>query len=345
MRKATNLAGMAVLGAVVAACGSSSGSSGGGSSAAPLTSLTVGYYANPNPERIAQQKGWFDQELGVKVSFKPFESGAAMMAAITAGAIQFTCESGTPPIAAAAAQGGDQEIFWVNENAAEALAVKPSAGINSVADLKGKKVGTIVGSTDYFSLAVALQHNNVALSDLQIIDGPVPDLVAAYKRGDLDGVYIPYPGMGEVVAAGGHILLTSDQVSTMYGFPTFDACVVSRAWASSHQDVLTKWVKVEDKAVKYYRSNQTDALAAIAANTGLTVAQASEQSAVFTFPTAQDQTQPRWLGTSSTRSSAGVANSMKLTSQLEVKLGRIAQPLANPENVDDPTFVEAVGKG
>jgi len=70
-----------------------------------VQSLTVGYYANPNPERIAQRKGWFDEALGIKVQWKPFESGAAMMAAITSGAIQFTCESGSPPIVAAAANG------------------------------------------------------------------------------------------------------------------------------------------------------------------------------------------------------------------------------------------------
>ncbi len=327
--------------ATAVACGGSTTTSGGTGGA--ITSLTVGYYANPNPERVAQQKGWFDQELGVKVSWKPFESGAAMMAAITSGAIQFTCESGTPPIAAAAAQGGNQEIFWINENAAEALAVKPSSNISTISNLTGKKIGTIVGSTDYFSLVVALQKNGVDVTKVNIIDGPVPDLVAAYKRGDLDGVYIPYPGLGEVVSAGGRILITSDQVSAQYGYPTFDACVVSRTWASQHKDVLTKWVKVEDKAAKYYKSNPDDALAAIAANTGLTVAQAKEQSAVYTFPTAKEQTETKWLGTSSNKASAGVTNSIKLTAQLQVKLGRIQSEPAHAEDVDDPTFVEAVG--
>src|ERR1051326_4877031 len=79
-----------------------------------VQSLTVGYYANPNPERIAQRKGWFDEALGIKVQWKPFESGAAMMAAISSGAIQFTCESGSPPIVAAAANGEPMQVFWVN---------------------------------------------------------------------------------------------------------------------------------------------------------------------------------------------------------------------------------------
>ena len=52
-------------------------------SAGPLSvdSLTVGYYANPNPERIAQQKGWFDEarrgwmfKQGRELTFAP-ESG------------------------------------------------------------------------------------------------------------------------------------------------------------------------------------------------------------------------------------------------------------------------------
>jgi len=347
MVRGTKLLSVGVLAAVATACGSGStpGQSSPASGKLSVTSLTVGYYANPNPERIAQQLGWFNQALGIKVSFKPFQSGAAMMAAITAGAIQFTCESGSPPIASAAAQGGDQEIFWVNENAAEGLAVRPSAGINSVADLKGKKIGTIIGSTMYFSLVVALEKNNVSVSDVDVIDAPIPDQVAAYQRGDIAGAYLPYPGLGQIVAAGGRILITSDQVATMYGFPTFDACVVSRAWASAHQDVLTKWVQVENRAVEYYRSDPTAALAAIAENTGLTVAQAQQQSSVYTFPTAAEQATARWLGTASTLASADVVNAMKLTSELEVKLGRIAEAVSNPEQLDDPAFVDAVANG
>ena len=105
----------------------------------------------------------------------------------------------------------------------------------------------------YFSLVAAAQGSGVPIDNVEVVNAPVPDLVAAYKRGDLDGVYMPYPGLGEVVNAGAHIVVTSDQVSEKWHYPTFDACVVNAAWAKDHGDVLTKWVEVEDKAVKYYQ--------------------------------------------------------------------------------------------
>jgi len=307
-----------------------------------VQSLTVGYYANPNPERIAQRKGWFDEALGIKVQWKPFESGAAMMAAISSGAIQFTCESGSPPIVAAAANGEPMQVFWVNENAAEALAVKPSSGISSASDLAGKKIGTIIGSTMYFSLVAAAQNSGVPIEKVDVVNAPVPDLVAAYKRGDLDGVYMPYPGLGEVEAAGGRVVLTSDQVAEKWNYPTFDACVVNASWAKDHADVLSKWVEVEDKAVKYYQSNPADSFATIGTEVGISPDEAKKESSVYHFPTAAEQATPKWLGTPGNTTSSGVATAIKLTGELEVKLQRITNPPSNPASVPNPTFVAGV---
>jgi taurine ABC transporter substrate-binding protein len=334
----TALIGLPLAAATWLALGAATASAGQLS----VDSLTVGYYANPNPERIAQQKGWFDEALGLKVQWKPFQSGAAMMAAITSGAIQFTCESGTPPIVSAVANGEPMQIFWVNENAAEALAANPKSGIKSPADLAGKKIGTIIGSTMYFSLVAAAQGSGVPIDKVDVINAPVPDVVAAYKRGDLDGVYLPYPGLGEVVKAGAQIVVTSDQVAEKWHYPTFDACVVNAAWAKDHGDVLTKWVEVEDKAVKYYQSNASDSYAAIAAVAGISAAEAQQESSLYHFPTAAEQLAPRWLGTPGNAASSGVASAIDLTGQLELKLGRIASAPTDPGSVPNPTFVAAV---
>lgn len=347
MKRWTLGLGAALLCLTASACSSSKSASGGSGSggssgAGTISSLTVGYYANPNPERVAQHKGWFDAALGVKVQWKPFDSGAAMMAAITSGAIQFTCESGTPPIVAAVANGDDMKVFWINENAAEALAVNPKSGITSAADLSGRKIGTILGSTDYFSLVVAAQNSGVPISKVHVVNAPVPDLVAAYKRGDVDGVYIPYPGLGDVVASGGKVILTSDQVAEKWNYPTFDACVVNQKWASAHGDVLKTWVSVEDKAVKYYKSNRADAIATIASEVNISAADAKSQSEVYTFPTASEQLMPRWLGAVGASNSSGVATSVKLTGDLEVGLKKIDKSPTNAGSVPDPSYVASV---
>jgi taurine transport system substrate-binding protein len=194
----------------------------------------------------------------------------------------------------------------------------------------------------YFSLVTAAQNSGVPIDKIDVVNAPVPDLVAAYKRGDLDGVYLPYPGLGEVETAGARIVLTSDQVAEKWNYPTFDACVVNAGWAKEHADVLTKWVQVEDKAVKYYQANAADSYATIAAEVGITPAEAQKESSVYHFPTAAEQLSPKWLGTPGKTASSGVATAVQLTGQLELKLQRITNAPSDPASVPNPTFVAGV---
>jgi taurine transport system substrate-binding protein len=194
----------------------------------------------------------------------------------------------------------------------------------------------------YFSLVAAAQGSGIPIDKVDVVNAPVPDLVAAYKRGNLDGVYMPYPGLGEVVNAGAHIVVTSDQVAEKWHYPTFDACVVNAAWAKDHGDVLTKWVEVEDKAVKYYQSNPTDSYAVIGTVVGISADEAQKESSLYHFPTAAEQLSPKWLGSPGNTASSGVASAIDLTGQLELKLGRITSAPSDPASVPNPSFIAAV---
>ncbi len=353
-RSARRYLGVLVAAAVcvgtVSACGSdddqpaAGGASGG--SGLSVDSLTVGFFRNPNPERVAQDKGWFADELGVPVTFKEFNTGADMITGLSSGAIQLACGAGSPPVATAAAQGIPVEIFWVLENAAEALAVKESQNINSLEDLVGKKIGMIVGSTMYFAFSVALEQNGIKSEDVEVVDGAQPDLAAAFTRGDLDAFYATEPFLSQALKAGGKVLITSNEVAEKYGYATFDGCLTLRPWRDEHEDVLEKWVAVENHAVAYYRSNPKDSYKSIAKLLGISVAEAEAQSKLYTFPDAKQQLTEAWLGTSATRENAGVAKAMATTAELLKDLGKVAGVSEDfdPASVADPAFVEAEAK-
>ena len=148
--------------------------------------------------------------------------------------------------------------------------------------------------------------------------------------------------MVAVIAAGAHVVVTSDQVAEKWNYPTFDACVVNANWAKDHADVLKKWVQVEDKAVKYYKSDPDDSYATIAAEVGITAAEAKEQSELYHFPTAKEQLSTKWLNTPGNEAASGVATAIELTGQLMVKLQRITSVPSNPASVPNPTFLVGV---
>ncbi len=343
--------GVAVAGAIcigaVSSCGSEDKSAGKkANNGLSVSSLTVGFFRNPNPERVAQDKGWFADEMGVPVKFKEFTTGADMITGLSSNAIQLACGAGSPPVATAAAQGIPVEIFWVLENAAEALAVKRSKNINSLGDLVGKKTGMIVGSTMYFAFSVALEKNGIDSKKVEVVDGAQPDLAAAFIRGDLDAFYATEPFLSQALKADGRVLLTSNEVAQKYGYSTFDGCLTLKPWRDKHADVLKKWVAVENRAVAYYRSNPDDSYKSIAKLLGISASEAEKQSKLYTFPDAKQQLTARWLGTSATREEAGVAKAMATTVELLKGLGKVSQVSQDfkPASVADPAFVEAEAK-
>jgi len=308
--------------------------------------LTVAWGENPNPTAILKEEGWLQQAFGsVPVVWKPMASGHDMITAIAAHAIDLGCEVGSPPAALSAAQGIPVRIIWINENAAEALAVSPTR-IKTFADLRGKKIGTIVGSTMYFSLVAALKGNNISLGDVQVLDAPQQDTAAAYKRGDLDGVYLSNPWLNQVQDAGAKVLITSDQVAARYHLGTFDSCVGGDAWLSAHKDAALKFIQSMDRATHFLYDHPQQAYEALAKALNISVAQAKVQATLGSHPTAAQQSTPQWLGTPATANTSGVTSAMKLTVDFAVQLGRLSRAqLArswNPAEVGDPTFVNQV---
>jgi ABC-type nitrate/sulfonate/bicarbonate transport system substrate-binding protein len=76
-----------------------------------------------------------------------------------------------------------------------AILANGDTGISSVADLKGKRVGTITGTSPDLYLRTLLRRANVAETDLQIMNLKTTELVAAMKKRDLDATVAaePYP--------------------------------------------------------------------------------------------------------------------------------------------------------
>lgn len=119
--------------------------------------VNIGTQQMPNDEKIAITKGFFEKELGVKVNIVEFQAGDIRNALVSKN-IDFALLG-----SASATQGIgsdiDIETIWIHEvlGNAEQLIVKKNSNINSIKDLKGKKVATPYTSTAHYSLLKALQ--------------------------------------------------------------------------------------------------------------------------------------------------------------------------------------------
>ncbi|MEK6709292.1 MAG: ABC transporter substrate-binding protein [Nitrospinota bacterium] len=82
------------------------------------------------------------------------------------------------------------------------IAVRPDSGVNSIADLKGKKVGTTFGSINDFYLVELARKNGLKEADLNRINASHPSMISMFDTGGVEAIaaWEPYlTGMLEKV--------------------------------------------------------------------------------------------------------------------------------------------------
>jgi sulfonate transport system substrate-binding protein len=73
------------------------------------------------------------------------------------------------------------------------IVARRSAGIQTAADLRGKKIATALSSSAHFYVAKMLQSAGLSESDVTIVGLPPPEMAAALARHDVDAVSIWEP--------------------------------------------------------------------------------------------------------------------------------------------------------
>jgi taurine transport system substrate-binding protein len=227
-----------------------------GAANAAEKSVVVGYQTDALPSSVAIANGEFVTATGYKIDFRRFNSGADVLAGIASGDVQVGYV-GSSPFAAATSRGLDVKAFYLASISGvdEALIVRNGSGINTLADLKGKKLAAAPASTDHYQLLALIKSIGLTEKDVQIFAIPQPDIVAGYNRGDLDGGFVWDPALTEL-KKNGKALITSKEVAEK-GAPTFSAWVASSAFAKDNPDFLKAYAGVVAKYQTSFDSDKT----------------------------------------------------------------------------------------
>ena len=295
------------------------------------------------PLRLVMESGEVEKATGYKINWRMFSGGGDVIRAMASGDVQMG-EVGSSPLTAAASQGQDIKAFWVSADIAdaEALVVRNGSGVNSLKDLKGKRVGVPFVSTAHYQLMAALKHDGVAGKDLNVMNMRPPEIAAAWERGDIDATFVWDPVLSKVKAKG-KVIATSGSVGKM-GFPTFEAIAVNAKWAAENEAFMVAFVKALNRATEQTRAQlkgwtpDSAPIKAIAKWTKADPKDVPAAMALYRFPTAQEQLSAQWL-------QGGVAKAMGGTAEFLKEQGRI--PAVKPSYaayVTDAYVRKAVGK-
>lgn len=295
------------------------------------------------PLRLVMESGEVEKATGYKINWRMFSGGGDVIRAMASGDVQMG-EVGSSPLTAAASQGQDIKAFWVSADIAdaEALVVRNGSGVNSLKDLKGKRVGVLFVSTAHYQLMAALKHDGVAGKELNVMNMRPPEIAAAWERGDIDATFVWDPVLSKVKAKG-KVIATSGSVGKM-GFPTFEAIAVNAKWAAENEAFMVAFVKALNRATEQTRAQlkgwtpDSAPIKAIAKWTKADPKDVPAAMALYRFPTAQEQLSAQWL-------QGGVAKAMGGTAEFLKEQGRI--PAVKPSYaayVTDAYVRKAVGK-
>jgi len=304
--------------------------------------VTIAYQDMVVPYRIAQEAKELEKATGYKINWRQFGGGGEVVKAMASGAVQIG-EAGSAPIAAAVSRGEPLELFWILDDigSAEALVVKKDSGINSVADLKGKKIAMPFNSTTHFHTMVALEQAKVNPADVQILNMRPPEVRAAWQRGDIHATFIWNPVLAET-KKDGKVILTSGKISADTGKATFDGYVVNKDWAKANRDFVVKFVKVLAAADEKYRTNKAKwtkdsaEVKAVAKWSGAKPEDVPESIALYQFPTAKEQA-TKWLGGGK---DATAAKALAATAQFQLSQKQIEKLLPDYSAAVNPTYVQ-----
>jgi taurine transport system substrate-binding protein len=271
------------------------GSSSAKSSSAP-SQLRIGYQLIPNGDLIVKDKRWLEKALpNTKIKWAQFASGADVNTAVAAGGVDVGLV-GSSPVAKGISIGLKYRVPWIFDviGAAESLVVRNGTGVTSISGLVGKRVATPFGSTSHYSLLAALQGAGVDPTKVKIVDLEPQDILAAWKRGDIDAAYVWNPTLA-AIKKNGKVLITSADLAKR-GKLTADLAIVATAFAKKYPSAVQTWVEQESRAVQYFRTNPKSAAASIARQLNITPADALSQAKQLIFLNAREQAGPKYLG-------------------------------------------------
>jgi ABC-type nitrate/sulfonate/bicarbonate transport system substrate-binding protein len=201
---------------------------------------------------VAADKGFFEKE-GLPVEITNFASGATAVDAFRAGRGHIVV-AGDLPSLRLWQQGGIG--LCPQANYGELSIIVSSKNINKPADLKGKKVGVLLGSTSEYFTKLYLASGDIDYKDIDAINLRPAEMVTGLVRGDIDAFVIWQPFGWKAMEADKNVKILTTANSY---FHEWEICSTNAQYAKDHPAELLAFLKGLDAAGKWIPGNVTEA--------------------------------------------------------------------------------------
>ncbi|ANC31871.1 ABC transporter substrate-binding protein [Isoptericola dokdonensis] len=240
-RSAAAAVSVSVVALGLAACGGDSAATESGEDVV----LRVGELGTAITQETQLESAGEGDDLGYEVEYSLFGNGPAFMEAVPSGAVDLAIMADTPSIFA---QVGNipvkvvavQDTLKDGESFVE-IVTNPGSGIESVADLAGKRVAVQPATILQYTIVRALEAEGLSYDDITPVELPLPDAAAALANGDIDAAASLDPTLQQLKANGAVTIGDGEGFTTGYSYVVAtEAALADPAKADAIGDYLTR---------------------------------------------------------------------------------------------------------
>lgn len=256
------------------------GAVGCGSTHDDADTLTLGWVVDPSWAQVpvANDLGYF-KSGGVTVKIVPFPTGAAALEALLGGAVD-VANGGDVPTSAAVLKNPQLRVIADGARWSEGRFVaRRSAGINSLADLSGRKIAVPLGSSAHYFATKFLSEAKV---DAQLVQTGPAEIVTAIADHSVDAIAVFQPALAKALAAlGGDAV----QLQAKDKYDQHSLYLANENVVNAKKDAIGKFVAAIRKADAPLTDKKPEALAAAAKGVGLEKELIDSVAAEFVYKT------------------------------------------------------------
>lgn len=212
-------------------------------------SAWLGHY----PAYVAMADGSLEK-AGINQDWQSFGTSSARMSALMSGNIDIAC-TGVVSALALMARGAQQfSIIAIPDSFGRVEGILAREDVNSIEDLKGKKIGVTFASSAHLLVLDVLEQAGLTQRDVSVLNVPAPELPAAMQSGQIDAAAAWTPQFNNILRQPGVKILADDTNFSLYKefnvTPGPDVLVIRRDFAQKNQDLVKTYLD------QYFKGNQ-----------------------------------------------------------------------------------------
>jgi taurine transport system substrate-binding protein len=259
----------------------------------------------------AKADGSLEKAFGTPVKWVQFATGADVLTLLAANEVDIA-NFGSSPTVTALVRKLPVEVVGVSANISTYEHLSGRDNIRTLKDLEGKTVAYPPNSTAQYALDTAIAVHHIDRSKIKLVPLKPADIVAAWKRKDIDAAYVWAPFNVALDNDGGHSVFATKDLKKD-GYLIYNNYVVTKAFAAKYPKLVATLLRVHQDKIEQYLKDPDGVSQTIARELGATPEAIKVSLAGLEFPSLADQRKPEWLGDGSNDDASGLVKAIVKT--------------------------------